>query len=234
MLKKLSEGILNFKKKYENSALILNGLIMIACGAILIDKLNYLISEDEKLPAEIWGTVSDWFVVIITLVTAVFLYKTLYAQNMTLDSQLDVQKEQNRLFKIEELKYLREIKPNVNLNIFKVNKFNNNNHLTHLELSINLTTVKAKNMYHKVHTQHPHPQLIEAYGDLTGEKFYLPNVSEIKLSPTFPSLFVEMTYEDCDGNLYLFKKEIIYLVDENNNTYSYNFSEFEELVKPVY
>lgn len=106
MIRKLSEKILYFKKKYENSALILNGLIMIACGAILIDKLNYLITEDKKLSPEIWGTVSDWFMVLVTLVTAVFLYKTL-------KSQMDVQKQQSILANIEIKRFRKTVLPKI-------------------------------------------------------------------------------------------------------------------------
>lgn len=54
--------------------------------------------------AEVWGTVSDWFMVAITSVTAYYLYKTL-------KSQQEVQKTQNELFAIESIRFKESIKP---------------------------------------------------------------------------------------------------------------------------
>ncbi|GAA4100427.1 hypothetical protein [Mucilaginibacter panaciglaebae] len=56
------------------------------------------------LPAEVWGTVSDWFMVAVTSVTAFYLYKTLR-------SQQEVQKTQNELFTIENIRFKESIKP---------------------------------------------------------------------------------------------------------------------------
>jgi hypothetical protein len=55
-------------------------------------------------PAEIWGTVSDWCMVIVTSLTAYYLYNTL-------KSQKDVQNTQNELFKIESVRFKESIKP---------------------------------------------------------------------------------------------------------------------------
>jgi hypothetical protein len=54
---------------------------------------------------DIWGTVSDWFMVIVTIVTAFYLYKTL-------QSQKNVQETQNKLFEIETIRFRESIKPN--------------------------------------------------------------------------------------------------------------------------
>lgn len=51
-----------------------------------------------------FGTISDWFMVIITTVTAYYLYKTL-------QSQKEVQQMQNRLFEIESIRFRESIKP---------------------------------------------------------------------------------------------------------------------------
>lgn len=56
---------------------------------------------------DIWGTVSDWFICFVTFLTAFFLYKTL-------QSQKEVQKTQNELFKIEKLRFRESVKPNLN------------------------------------------------------------------------------------------------------------------------
>ena len=53
---------------------------------------------------EIWGTVSDWFMVAVTMLTAYYLYKTL-------KSQKEVQITQNKLFEIESVRFRESIKP---------------------------------------------------------------------------------------------------------------------------
>lgn len=52
----------------------------------------------------IWGTVSDWGMVVITSVTAYYLYKTLQAQK-------EVQITQSKLFEIENIRFRESIKP---------------------------------------------------------------------------------------------------------------------------
>lgn len=52
----------------------------------------------------IWGTVSDWSMVIITSVTAYYLYRTL-------QSQKEVQTTQSKLFEIESIRFRESIKP---------------------------------------------------------------------------------------------------------------------------
>lgn len=51
-----------------------------------------------------WGTVSDWVMVFVTILTVIFLYKTL-------QSQKDVQQMQNELFRIESVRFHESIKP---------------------------------------------------------------------------------------------------------------------------
>jgi hypothetical protein len=53
---------------------------------------------------EVWGTVSDWLMVGVTIVTAFYLYQTL-------KSQREVQQMQTELFKIESLRFKESIKP---------------------------------------------------------------------------------------------------------------------------
>lgn len=52
----------------------------------------------------IWGHVSEWLMVIVTSLTAFYLYKTL-------KSQLEVQQIQNELLKLESLKLKESVKP---------------------------------------------------------------------------------------------------------------------------
>lgn len=53
---------------------------------------------------DVWGTVSDWFMVIVTTITAYYLYNTF-------QSQKEVQETQNNLFKIENIRFRESIKP---------------------------------------------------------------------------------------------------------------------------
>lgn len=234
MLKKLAQKFILFKKKDENSALISVGLFIMVMAIFLIKMGNRHLPENWKSEVEIWGTVSDWFIVIITLVTAVFLYKTLFAQNKTLDSQLKVQEEQNRLFKIEELKYLREIKPVVELQISKVPIYEEGL-LTHLGLSINLTVSKAVDINHKVYTSNSFNLSDEGYGNLINKKFYLENLSESQAPPKFPTFLIEMKYKDCDGNEYLYKLTRLYISDKNNPfIFHLEFNNQSNITKSVY
>jgi len=70
---------------------------------------------------EIYGTISDWVMIIVTTVTAIFLYKTL-------KSQKEVQQTQTELFKIENLRFKESIKPilkySASIDKFKCNEDN--------------------------------------------------------------------------------------------------------------
>ncbi|GEM_PF-2814130 len=54
--------------------------------------------------SEVWGTVSDWVMVVVTTLTAIFLY-------FSLKSQRQVQKMQQSLTIIEQNNYLHKIRP---------------------------------------------------------------------------------------------------------------------------
>jgi len=62
--------------------------------------------------AEVWGTVSDWMMVIVTLVTAIFLYLTLKSQNI-------VQIMQQKQFEMELFKHRQSIKPYLTFTSYK-------------------------------------------------------------------------------------------------------------------
>lgn len=56
------------------------------------------------LAPEIWGTVSDWVMILVTFATAILLL-------LTLKSQKEVQRTQNELFRIESIRFRESIKP---------------------------------------------------------------------------------------------------------------------------
>lgn len=71
--------------KNENFKLVLTGLLLIFSVSSLIYAANIIIPESMKLNAEVWGTISDWIIILITLITAVFLYRTLISQQNNLE-----------------------------------------------------------------------------------------------------------------------------------------------------
>ncbi len=66
--------------------------------------VHTILDRYGKFDADIWGTVSDWIMVIVTFVTAIFLYATLKSQN-------SVQQMQQKLFEIEMYNHRQSIKP---------------------------------------------------------------------------------------------------------------------------
>lgn len=59
---------------------------------------------------EIWGTVSDWVMIIVTFATALLLL-------LTLKSQKEVQRTQNELFRIESIRFRESIKPKLKFSV---------------------------------------------------------------------------------------------------------------------
>jgi hypothetical protein len=65
-------------------------------------------------PVEIWGTVSDWIMIIVTTITSYFLYNTL-------KSQKEVQQAQNKLLEIEQIRLREDFRPNLKYSRFTEN-----------------------------------------------------------------------------------------------------------------
>lgn len=76
--------------KNENFKLVKTGLLILLGLSVLINVGNNVIPTRYQFNPEIWGTVSDWMIIFITLVTAVFLYKTLRSQQ----EQITIQKDE--------------------------------------------------------------------------------------------------------------------------------------------
>lgn len=66
---------------------------------------------DYPFKVEIWGTVSDWVLTVATIITLVFLYKTLKSQTV-------VQKSQGELLQIEIDRFVKDNKPSFKLEEF--------------------------------------------------------------------------------------------------------------------
>ena len=61
----------------------------------------------------ILGTIPDWCMVLVTTITAIYLYKTF-------QSQKEVQKTQTELYKIESLRFRESIKPILNYKVSEI------------------------------------------------------------------------------------------------------------------
>lgn len=98
------------KKKNGHTNLVLSAsagmLIISICTFIYI--YNDIFPDTKKFNAEVWGTVSDWMVIAITVVTAVYLYRTL-------KSQMEVQKMQQEITQIETHIFRERIRPILNI-----------------------------------------------------------------------------------------------------------------------
>ncbi|WON92528.1 hypothetical protein [Sphingobacterium sp. UGAL515B_05] len=92
--------------KNENFKLILVAFMLTIGICTLIYLGNIITPEQYKFNVEIWGTVNDWMMYSVGIVTAVFLYKTLR-------SQQEVQKMQMDMKEIETHKFRDSLRPNV-------------------------------------------------------------------------------------------------------------------------
>jgi hypothetical protein len=68
--------------------------------------LNLILNVNNFGPfsSEVWGTVSDWVLIIVTFFTALFIYRTLKAQ-------VKVSSDQHQLLNIEQRKYRKMFEP---------------------------------------------------------------------------------------------------------------------------
>ncbi|MDR2269392.1 MAG: hypothetical protein LBF27_00685 [Sphingobacterium sp.] len=84
--------------------IIVYALIATAVLASIILLINCYWPKQTLFHAETWGTISDWFTYLVTLIGGVFIYKTL-------ESQMTAQEDQSILKQIELNKHLYSIKP---------------------------------------------------------------------------------------------------------------------------
>jgi hypothetical protein len=65
--------------------------------------------------ADVWGTASEWAMILVTSITAIFLYRTLKSQQV-------VQKAQIKLLEIEQLRLKEDYKPALRYSIYQDGK----------------------------------------------------------------------------------------------------------------
>lgn len=148
---------------------------------------------------DIWGTVSDWLMVLVTTITAYYLYKTL-------QSQKDVQDIQAKLYEIETIRFRESIKPSFkfsiekgtpkegeNISFFVIQISNESNNLA---LSITINSVDTKDIKRQFLFGKPKDFLKS--GDEPINIYYtLENNSKITNVVIF-----ELDYEDISGVKY--------------------------------
>ncbi len=98
--------------------------------------------------ATIWGTVSDWISILVTVIAAIFIFKTL-------KSQIVVQKLQERVTEIEHNGHIRSIKPKFDLDLLVgASRFEDESNFQFLtfspKLKFILTDNPAKNITYKL------------------------------------------------------------------------------------
>ncbi|MDR2285835.1 MAG: hypothetical protein LBE37_21660 [Sphingobacterium sp.] len=118
--------------KNENLKLILIAFGITACVCVLINLGNNVIPERLKFDVNIWGTVNSWLVYGLTVVTAVFLYKTLRSQQEVQKMQLDIKE-------IETHKFRNNLRPNL---LVKSEEFDNKSSIISFSLDIQNNSLK--------------------------------------------------------------------------------------------
>lgn len=152
--------------------------------------------------SEVWGTVSDWVMIIVTGVTAYLLYKTLNAQK-------EVQLVQNRFLEIEQIRIRQDFKPDLKYSRLEdqysttrgkycvaiaVRNISDNN-------ALNVRPIYQKNFdYVSLEPYEAFPQNLVKNGDFLRLYF----VIDLKKVETFSYFFFnfEVVYENIAGTRY--------------------------------
>ncbi|WP_159729185.1 hypothetical protein [Sphingobacterium sp. 18053] len=188
------------------------GTLVLVFGVLFLNSLwpkGYLLNYDT------WGTVSDWFTFLVALIGGVFVYKTL-------DSQMKVQKDQTRIFKIEELKYIREIRPIIKIT-HSLGKIwqdlycaPENTKLLSIDINALIYSDRECKLSYKIYTESKtifevSPNYILTKGE---SKYYFRKRINLEVKdyidgkPHIENLMFKINYFDCDGNEYLHTYEI--------------------------
>ncbi len=165
-----------------------------------------MLAIEFPFPAEVWGTVSDWVMIVVTSLTALFLYNTLR-------SQKDVQKAQNKLLEIEQLRLREDFKP-----LFQYTLFQDAEAIKRLPRDLTCNeqlisiSVKNKSEYRALNVKANYTetncvkQMIETLNpkDIDGENkfslhFIVANFTEGSLIYLIPFM---CTYQDVAGTKY--------------------------------
>jgi hypothetical protein len=153
-----------------------------------------------QFPADVWGTVSDWVMIIVTTITAYFLYKTL-------KSQKEVQQAQNKFLEIEQVRLREDYKPELDYNRFEKQLNINQPGKQAVSFSIrnksenralNVTTIYSDDEKFPAITQAPNPRTL-LKNEIDMSLHYLADISNgaLEYEITFT-----IEYEDVAGTKY--------------------------------
>ena len=159
----------------------------------------------------IWGNVSDWGMVLVTSVTAYYLYKTLR-------SQKEVQKTQTKLFEIESIRFRENIKPLLHYVVADVGiKFD------FADKSKNIISVAVTNetnsMASEITSEHSDKQIFIPIDFDTTRKHAVkgdkPLFFHFILESKIDSFVFVLTYQDIAGTKY---KQGVYFISDSDGT----------------
>lgn len=193
--------------------IIVYALIATAILASIILLINCFWPKQNLFKAETWGTISDWFTYLVTLIGGVFIYKTL-------ESQMEVQKSQAVITRIETNKHLYSIKPNINIKTDFINDVYDENYDERV-LQLVLKISSDKPMTYQILLT---GKYLLSKGKSSDSNFkhttpatssHYVAVSHSMINTTYP-LIIDLKYKDIEGNKYKYMKMIFVLYVDND------------------
>ena len=95
--------------------------------------------------ADVWGTFSDWVMILVTIATFIALLITLFLHRQKLKSQTDVQANQDKITEIEQKRFKFQIRPE-----FKIKSYYFGNEG---RPNVQVTLANAPAVYLRVHSE---------------------------------------------------------------------------------
>lgn len=171
--------------------------------------------------AEVWGTVSDWSIAFITIITALLLYSTF-------KSQINVQKNQQRITDIESERFRIEYKPILQLTVDTItNKTLETHTQSYIHISLKIIENDCKDLNILVQNNVSTVDNVSVSKNHTGLAFpidyiYQPDNYDLhftisSLTQLFPhegaTLWFFLEFDDVIGNSY--RQEFIYIFQDS-------------------
>lgn len=225
-------------QKYTSkiSAFVLISVLVTISSIYVVNVLNKYFETEPLFDKDIWGTVADWFTYMVTLIGGVFIY-------ITLDSQMKVQRDQTRIFKMEELKYIREIRPEIKFDFsppLNLTRYNTGDEI--IEISLIVSSDRECKYSLKAYTENkvleePVIRRMTRIGNSTFYKSFPLKLKVLEYTDgiaTIESLTLNLKYSDCDGNEYLYNYGLQTVHDGTDFVDFLVILNDDKLVKQVY
>jgi len=159
---------------------------------------------------EVWGTVSDWLIILLTSIGAFLVY-------LTLKSQKEVQKSQNELFRIESTRFEESLKPILKY-VAHIDMFKPSDKQKHI-LTIEVTNIKdfAALEISKIVDNHENIQQILIPTGFSSIRNHLskgddPLLFHFLIEGEISTVTFSLTYQDIAGTKY---KQAIFCYCDN-------------------